>query len=167
MCPVRRPAAPPARTLQRLVQALRSIQIARGAHPWLLLELTMVQLKALLLVVESGGMRSRELADGLGIAPSAVTPLVDRLVGQQLLRREDDPADRRVVWIRAARKAGTIYEQLMAANQDVLGEVLTEIPAADRAGVHAALDQLIAAAERVLERPLPSGQRRPKTRRRP
>jgi len=162
MCPVRRGAASstaPARALQRLVQALRSIQIARGAHPWLLLDLTMVQLKALLLVVESGGMRSRDLADGLGIAPSAVTPLVDRLVTQQLLRRDDDPADRRVVWIRATRRAGAIYEQLMAANQQVLGEVLAAIPAAERTAVHAALDQLIAAADRVLARPL--ARRRP------
>ena len=166
MCPVRRPTAasrvparrraaePPARALQRLVQALRAIQIARGVYPWLLLDLTMVQLKTLLLVVRSGGLRSRALADGLGVAPSAVTPLVDRLVNQKLLRREDDPGDRRVVRILATRRAAVICDQLMEANQDVLGEVLAEIPAADRAGVHAALARLIAAADRVLARPL-------------
>ena len=157
MCPVRRVTARapgPARSLQRLVQVLRSIQIARGAHPWLLLDLTMVQLKALLLVVESGGMRSRELADGLGIAPSAVTPLVDRLTRQRLLRREDDPQDRRVVRIRATARATAIYERLMAANEVVLGEVLAESPPAERGRVQAALEQLIAAADRALARPL-------------
>jgi DNA-binding MarR family transcriptional regulator len=140
--------------LQRLVQALREIQIARGVYPWLLLDLTMVQLKTLLLVVQSGGLRSRELADGLGVAPSAVTPLVDRLVEQKLLRREDDPDDRRVVRIRATRRAAALYGKLMEANQDVLGEVLAELPAAERPGVQAALDRLIGAADRVLARPL-------------
>ena len=56
-------------TLSELVRAFRTIQIARGRHPWLLLDMTMAQLKAVMLLVQSGGLRSRELADGLGIAP--------------------------------------------------------------------------------------------------
>ena len=56
--------------LTRLVGRLREIQFCRGERPWLLLDLTMAQLKAMMLIVQSGGVRSRELADGLGIAPS-------------------------------------------------------------------------------------------------
>ena len=48
------------------------------------------QLKAMMLIVQSVSVR-RELADGLGIAPSAATPLVNRLVEQKLARREDNP----------------------------------------------------------------------------
>jgi len=80
--------------LTRLVGTLREIQFLRGERPWLLLDLTMAQLKAMMLIVQTGGVRSRELADGLGIAPSAATPLVDRLVEQKLARREDDHDDR-------------------------------------------------------------------------
>ena len=82
--------------LTRLVGKLREIQFCRGERPWLLLDLTMAQLKAMMLIVQTGGVRSRELADGLGIAPSAATPLVDRLVDQKLARRDDDPVDRRL-----------------------------------------------------------------------
>ena len=64
----------------------------------------MAQLKAMMLIVQTGGVRSRELADGLGIAPSAATPLVDRLVEQKLARRDDDTADRRIIWIRPTPK---------------------------------------------------------------
>src|SRR6185436_14811725 len=80
--------------LVRLVQALRSIQMCRGQLPWRYLDLTMAQLKAVMLLCRTGRARSRELADGLGIAPSAATPLVDRLVEQKLARRVDDPKDR-------------------------------------------------------------------------
>src|SRR3954463_12527701 len=76
--------------LTRLVGTLREIQFCRGERPWLLLDLTMAQLKAMMLIVQTGGVRSRELADGLGIAPSAATPLVDRLVDQKLARRGTD-----------------------------------------------------------------------------
>ena len=44
-----------------------------------------------MLLCRTGRARSRELADGLGIAPSAATPLVDRLVEQKLACRVDDP----------------------------------------------------------------------------
>ena len=56
--------------LTRLVSTLREIQFCRGERPWLLLDLTMAQLKAMMLIVQTGGVRGRELADGLGFAPS-------------------------------------------------------------------------------------------------
>ena len=56
----------------------------------------MAQFKALLIVADRGGVTGRELSKSLGIGPSAVTSLVDRLVERKLVRREDDPADRRL-----------------------------------------------------------------------
>ena len=47
---------------------------------WGDLDLTMSQLKTIMLLVDSGGLTGRELAERLGIGPSAVTALVDRLV---------------------------------------------------------------------------------------
>src|SRR6478609_5416836 len=122
--------------LTRLVATLREIQFCRGERPWLLLGLTMAQLKAMMLIVQTGGVRSRELADGLGIAPSAATPLVDRLVEQKLARREDDPADRRIVWILPTGKALAVYDELLHTSQDVLDDVISEVPAKDRKAVH-------------------------------
>src|SRR6476620_560903 len=121
--------------LTRLVGTLREIQFCRGERPWLLLDLTMAQLKAMMLIVQTGGVRSRELADGLGIAPSAATPLVDRLVEQKLARRVDDPADRRIVWIHPTPKAETIYNELLDMNEQILADVLKELSAADHKAV--------------------------------
>ena len=138
--------------LHRLVQALRAIQVTRGQLPWRYLDLTMAQLKAVMLLGRTGRARSRELADGLGIAPSAATPLVDRLVEQKLARREDDPADRRIVWILPTKKALAIYDELLHTSRDVLEDVISEVPAKDRKAVRDSVQLLADAANRVLEK---------------
>ena len=137
--------------LTRLVGTLREIQFCRGERPWLLLDLTMAQLKAMMLIVQSGGVRSRELADGLGIAPSAATPLVDRLVDQKLARREDDPDDRRIIWIRPTAKAQALHDQLLHTNEQVLTDVIDALPADVRPKVHDSVRLLLESAERVLK----------------
>ena len=138
--------------LSRLMQSLRTIQVWRGDHPWLLLDLTMVQLKALVLLVETEGLRSRELADGLGIAPSATTPLVDRLVQQQLAVRDDDASDRRIIWIRPTAKAVSLHGKLMQTHASVIAEVLQEVPPDQRSGVYRAAQLLSDSARRVVEK---------------
>ena len=138
--------------LTRLVGKLREIQFCRGERPWLLLDLTMAQLKAMMLIVQTGGVRSRELADGLGIAPSAATPLVDRLVDQKLARRDDDPVDRRIIWIRPTAKAQALHDQLLQTNEDVLADVIDALPADVRPRVQESVRLLLESAERVLER---------------
>ena len=138
--------------LLRFVQTVRSISIGRGDHPWLWLDLTMAQLKAVMVLVSTGGVRSRELADGLGIAPSAATPLVDRLIEQKLARREDDAKDRRIVWIRPGPKAQAVHDQLLEASEQVLADVLKELPSAVRTDVKECVRLLADAATRLLER---------------
>ena len=138
--------------LSALTEALRAIQVSQGDHPWLLLELTMAQCKALILLALSGGLRSRELADRLGIAPSATTPLVDKLVDRKLARRQHDPADRRIVWIRPTARAVAIHTKLMHTKTSVVAEVLQEIPPEKREAVYRSVALLLESAERVLER---------------
>lgn len=138
--------------LARLIQAVRSIQVSRGQAPWRYLELTMAQLKAVMLLCRTGHLRSRELADGLGIAPSAATPLVDRLVEQKLAQRVDDPADRRIIWIHPTKKAQAIYDELLHTSNDVLNDVILEVPAKDRKAVRECCQLLADAAARVLEK---------------
>ena len=146
-------------TLGALMETLRTIQVAQGGHRWLLLQLTISQLKALILLAQDGRLRCRELADGLGIAPSATTPLVDRLVAQKLARRQPDPGDRRIVWIEPTARGAAIYSKLMQMKASVLSRVLEEIPAAERPQVVHCLDLLLTAAQHVLEQERPRRER--------
>ncbi|KQP69368.1 transcriptional regulator [Microbacterium sp. Leaf288] len=52
--------------------------------------------RALLFVVGNPGTRPTALREYLGITSAGVTTLIDRLVGRSLVRRDVDPADRRV-----------------------------------------------------------------------
>ena len=64
---------------------------------WQDLALTVPQARALFLLERQGPMRMGSIADALGIAVSATTTVVDRLVERGLAMRLADPQDRRVV----------------------------------------------------------------------
>ena len=127
-------------------------QVPSGEQPWRYLDLSMAQLKAVMLLCRTGRARSRELADGLNIAPSAATPLVDRLVEQKLARRVDDDKDRRIVWIHPTAKAKAIYDELLEMNEQVLAEVIKEVPRANRKGGQSCIRLLADAAARCSRR---------------
>ncbi len=58
-------------------------------------DLTVEQLTALHLVDQTGTIRSSALGETLGLSPSAVSRMVDGLVGRGLVTREEDAEDRR------------------------------------------------------------------------
>lgn len=136
--------------LVRFTQILKSIQACRGQLPWRYLDLTMAQFKAVMLLCRMERAKNRDIAEGLGIAPSAVTPLVDRMVEQKLVRRVDDEMDRRIVWIHPTGKAQAICDELLEMNAQMLVDVIKEIPASERKTVNHSIRLLAEAAERVL-----------------
>lgn len=149
----RAPGEDPVSALLGLGHAFRGIESALGAPtPWLAVDLSMGQLKALVLLAETGGVKAKTLASQLGTTPSAVTPLVDRLIAQKLARRQTDPDDRRVVWIRPTSRAMVLHQSLMHTRRPVLEQVWKQVPAEHRAAIHRSLELLLDAAEQVLER---------------
>ncbi|MEX0683436.1 MAG: MarR family transcriptional regulator [Dehalococcoidia bacterium] len=64
---------------------------------WARLGLTMSQVRVLAILEEEQGLPAGDLAERLGVQPSTVTRIVDRLVHHQLVRREADEEDRRLV----------------------------------------------------------------------
>jgi DNA-binding MarR family transcriptional regulator len=115
---------------------------------WGDLDLTMSQLKTILLLVETGGLTGRDLAERLGIGPSAVTALVDRLVLRGYARREEDRADRRVSWARPTERAIELFERLHATHRERLAEVLAGLTPEELACVVDAITILELAATR-------------------
>ena len=61
------------------------------------LDLTMPQMKTVLLLFLNGPMRMSVLASELGISLATATGVVDRLVERDIVLRESEPDDRRVV----------------------------------------------------------------------
>jgi DNA-binding MarR family transcriptional regulator len=115
---------------------------------WGDLDLTMSQLKTIMLLVETEGLTGRDLAERMSIGPSAVTALVDRLVQRGYVRREEDRADRRVSWARPTSKATELFERLHATHRERLAEVLVTLSSEDLALVAQAITTLERAATR-------------------
>jgi MarR family transcriptional regulator, transcriptional regulator for hemolysin len=96
-----------------------------------------------------GSVRQGELADYLGLDRSSVVRLIDTLTAQGLLKREDDPDDRRAKRIvltpaaapvvRAAQEAATavratalegLEPEALAITETVLASILSKLPLA-------------------------------------
>jgi DNA-binding MarR family transcriptional regulator len=117
------------------------------AEPWLELDMSTPQLKALLLISEEEGLRMRELARRLGGSFSNATVLVDRLVERGFVERLADPQDRRVVLVRAADEGQQLIEQLVTSWRTLSTPLLEALAPEDLSKVHEALRVLLEAAQ--------------------
>lgn len=86
--------------------------------------ITPPQFVALQWLFEDGDMTIGELSSKMFLACSTTTDLVDRMEKNNLVLREKDPADRRVVRIHLLEEGMRIIEEVIIKRQDYLKEVL-------------------------------------------
>ncbi len=129
---------------RRIYQAIQ----AGSADEWLRVELTMRQLKVLLLLAtsETGSARMGQLASALRVTLPTVTGIVDRLVEQRLVRREEDPSDRRLVVARLTAEGRELFERLQSHGRSQLTATLDRLSVDELRVVARALDLLLTAA---------------------
>jgi DNA-binding MarR family transcriptional regulator len=109
-------------------------------------ELTPLQLRALVLLGHGDGLPMGELAGALGVHPSNATRVCDRLVRLGLVRRRENPDDRRTLAAGLTPAGERVLASLMDVRRRALAEVLGALPVDRRAGLAADLDALVAAA---------------------
>src|SRR5690348_15470046 len=100
--------------VQRVLRALHT----NDAASWCAIDLTMPQLKALLLAYAPNGASHGEIARGLGVGLSTVTGVVDRLVEHGLVERHADPDDRRLSRVRTTEAGRQELDRLWASRQE-------------------------------------------------
>lgn len=101
--------------IPRLLQLNATLWPPPPARPWQIwmeLDLTMAQLKLVLLIAANDGSRVGDLAHRLGVTPPTVTTSLDRLVSHGLVRRVDDPLDRRLVIARLTPQGRELLQRL-------------------------------------------------------
>ena len=103
----------------------------------------------LYVVMAAGRLRMSELAARLGIGMSSASGIVDRLVELSMLRREDDPNDRRQVVITATKVAQDLIERFRELNQRQLRELLGRLDAGELAVIGQSLDIFDRAIDRA------------------
>jgi len=134
----RPPSDDAARLLQVVMRALHATDIAS----WCAVDLTMPQLKALLLADSPAGVSHGDIARGLGVGLSTVTGIVDRLVEHGLVERHTDPEDRRLSRVRITPRGTDLLDGLWASRREHLGQALAALSPDDRVVLHDALQHL-------------------------
>jgi|DewCreStandDraft_2_1066082.scaffolds.fasta_scaffold00206_12 DNA-binding MarR family transcriptional regulator len=137
---------------ERVLHALRTAT----APDWLHIDLTMAQLKALVVLSEEELLSVGCLAGALGVSLPAASLLVERLVQQGHAERHEDPRDRRRTLITLSPQGRQLIARLRHGNRERLREWIARLTKEDRAALARGLRALAEAA--TLERQAePSG----------
>ena len=101
---------------------------------------------------ESPGSSTGEIANHLGVTPSAVTGLIDRLVDLNLVRREPHARDRRVSCNFLEEAGKRVLGDAADLGNAFVGEILEELSGTELDALTDSLEGLWAAAGRVRSR---------------
>lgn len=119
-----------ARKPHEAVRALQDILLYISndtSGTWMGLDVTMPQMKVLMLLRENGALRVGVLARHLTVSTPTITGIVDRLVRQELVRREDDPTDRRVVLNVLTKRGEELMDRLRNRGDVELSRVINTL----------------------------------------
>jgi DNA-binding MarR family transcriptional regulator len=95
---------------------------------WMDLNLTIAQVKCLFFISNHNDVNFRILAKALKVTPSNVTGIIDRLSEQDLVLREDNPQDRRMLMLKLTSKGEKLISNLRERRVSQMLTVLNSLP---------------------------------------
>ena len=116
---------------------------------WAGLGLTMTQLRVLFLLRAEDGLSAGALADQLHVTPSTFTRIMDRLVGNDLVRRQADDGDRRLVRHYLTAAGRRTVEEVERTGRARMNIIFGRLQPEQLERLVMALRDLLAAAEAV------------------
>lgn len=96
-------------------------------NAWMELNLTLAQLKCLHFIYFGGTTNLIKLAKILNVTPSNVTVIVNRLVTQELVSREENPEDRRAYILSMTKKGTDLIEGLQESGVKHIVGILNKL----------------------------------------
>ena len=105
-------------------------------------DVTLPQYRALVVLAGRGPQRATELAEALGVHPSTVTRLCDRLVAKRLVQRGESRANRREVSIRLTPKGRRLVDEVTDRRRGEIAAITAKVPTSQRATMVHALNAL-------------------------
>jgi DNA-binding MarR family transcriptional regulator len=91
-------------------------------------------------------MSGRELAETIGVGLAALSGMIDRLVANDLVVRQEDPHDRRVRRINLSKSGTELIERIITAGAEKQRRLLSRLSAQQLAVVADALRLLVKVA---------------------
>lgn len=90
----------------------------------------------------SDGLRLKDVAERLHIAPRSATEVIDQLEAKALVLRTADPVDRRATLVRLTAEGQTLSDRVRAARRGHTEEYFGRLSASDRTELARILAQL-------------------------
>lgn len=112
-------------------------------------ETTLAQYRALVVLASRGPQRMVDLAGALGVTPSTVGRMCDRLARKGLIRRHRARTDRREVLVSLTPAGRQVVDQATARRRALLTEILGRLPVGQQSEVASALYAFTAAAGEI------------------
>lgn len=144
-----------ARIIELEPQMLRVLGPAH-AREWVDVDLTMSQLKMIFVLSgamgpgeSSSGLRVGEVARRLGVTLPTVTAVMDKLVERGLVRRDEDPVDRRQHVCRLTGDGKALLHRLMAGRRAFTNALLEHMDNRELTAFLRGMQVLMAAAKRL------------------
>jgi DNA-binding MarR family transcriptional regulator len=135
--------------VQEIVELERQIGRIIGQHAhilWIDSGLTPTQLRSLFLIVNKGSTNFKKLAEALGVTPANVTGIVDRLVGQRLVSRTQNPEDRREMTLQATDKGQALVSNLKEVGIKHMTQILSVLSVEELSALAKGLSAFVRAA---------------------
>ena len=117
--------------------------------PAALHDLTMAQFRGLMVLSHEQPLAIGALGDRLGMGLPGASRLVDRLVAERLVERDEDPADRRRALVRLAARGQAAFEEMQQGRRQGGGRLrraLARLPDARLAQLREAMAALVEAS---------------------
>ena len=137
------------RVIGRILETQRQIRrrVTEGsAHPLLDIQLTMSQLKVMIVLGRLGATSGQDLARRTGFSLATLTGVIDRLAAQDLVSRREDPSDRRVRRLELTPAGAQLIDRLIAAGEEQQHRMLEHLDDAALELVSRAFELLLEAA---------------------
>jgi DNA-binding MarR family transcriptional regulator len=127
-------------------QHLQQLFVRDRADPLFQSQLTMQQLKILMLLRRLGDTSGRELAGMLGVSLATLSGMVDRLVAHDWVTRTEDPHDRRVRRISLSGPGRDMVDKIANAGMEMQLRLLNRLTGDELETVLGGLRAMIRAA---------------------
>jgi DNA-binding MarR family transcriptional regulator len=131
----------------KLQHRLNRAQRLHEQDAWLELNLSIGQVKSLFFIATQGTTNFSKLAAALGVTSPNVTGIIDRLVEQGLVSRQENPENRRMLMLLVTEKGETLIAALRERAVSQMSETLDHLSVAELNTVAQGLSLLVRASD--------------------
>lgn len=113
----------------KLSEEIYNMLIPSLPREWLESDVTVAQLRVILVLHTEGSSRMGSIASAIGVALSTATGIVDHLVRKDLVLRDADPQDRRLVICKLSPEGQELANRLWTWGQSQIEKLLESLTA--------------------------------------